>query len=58
MFKRFLNGIVSVFPFFYRNNYDMKHYPNDIYVNDWKNIGNILGNIARTTIKEENYDKQ
>ena len=53
MLRKFLSGCIGVFPFFYRNNYDMKHYPDDIYVNDWKNIGNIIGNIARSTIKEE-----
>ena len=54
MLKKFLSGFASIFPFFYRNNNDIKHYPDDIFVNDWKVIGNILGNIARTTIKEGN----
>ena len=57
MFKRFLNGFISVFPFFYVNNYEIKHYPDDIFINDWKNIGTLLGNIARNKIKEVGNDK-
>ncbi len=57
MIKKILNGFVSVLPFFYTNNYDIKHYPDDIYVNDWKNIGTILGNITRNKVKEAENDK-
>lgn len=57
MFKKFLNGFVTVFPFFYKNNYEIKHYPDDIYINDWKNIGTLLGNIVRKKIKEVENDK-
>lgn len=56
MFIRFLNGFISIFPFFYTNNYEIKHYPDDIYVNDWKNIGTLLGNIIRNKTKGEKND--
>jgi hypothetical protein len=49
MFKKFLEGFVSIVPFFYRNNLGIRCYPEDIYVNDWKIIGNLLRNIARKT---------
>lgn len=58
MLNGFLNGIISIFPFFYVNNYEIKHYPDSIYVNDWKNIGTLLGNITRNKIKEVENGKQ
>lgn len=51
MFKQFLNGFISLFPFFYRNNSKIKYYPEYIYVNDWKIIGNLLGTKARNKIR-------
>ena len=47
MFKKFLNGIVSVMPFYYKKNIEIKFFPEDIYVNDWKIIGNIISGILR-----------
>jgi hypothetical protein len=47
MFKRFLEGFISIVPFFYRNNPKASYYPEDIYVNDWRIIGNLLKNVAR-----------
>ena len=51
MFKRFLNGFITVFPFFYKENNDIKHYPDDIFVNDWKIIGNLIAVNVRNKIK-------
>ena len=47
MFKKFLNGVISVIPFFYKRNVEIKFFPEDIYVNDWKIIGNIMSGIIR-----------
>ena len=59
MFKRFLNGFITVIPFFYKENNDVKYYPDDIFVNDWKIIGNLIATNVRSKIKErETNDKQ
>lgn len=47
MLDKFLNGFISLIPFFYKNNTEIKYYPDDIYVNDWKKIGNIMTNIIK-----------
>lgn len=47
MFSRFLKGISTLFPFFYIENQEMKYFPEDIYVNDWKMIGNNINNIIK-----------
>lgn len=52
MFKKFLNGFITVIPFFYKENNDMKHYPDDVFVNDWKIIGNLIATNVRNKIKE------
>lgn len=58
MFKRFLNGFITIFPFYYKNNNNIKHYPDDIFVNDWKIIGNLIYTNVRNKIKEvEKNDK-
>ena len=34
-------------PFYYKKNTEIKFFPEDIYVNDWKIIGNIISGILR-----------
>jgi hypothetical protein len=47
MFEKFLNGFITFIPFYYRNNNDIKCYPDDIFVNDWKIIGRIITQSVR-----------
>ncbi|MDR0572333.1 MAG: hypothetical protein LBG48_05770 [Rickettsiales bacterium] len=47
MFNRFLNGLITFIPFFYKNNVDVRHYPDDIYVSDWKVIGRMIVEKAK-----------
>lgn len=42
MFRRFLSGFTTVFPFSCLDDRAMKYYPEDIYRNDWRNIGSDL----------------
>jgi hypothetical protein len=42
MFEKFLNGFITFLPFYYRSNNEVKFYPDDIYVNDWKMIGRVI----------------
>jgi hypothetical protein len=60
MFEKFINGFVTFVPFYYRNNGDVKFYPDDIYVNDWKVVGSIIAqkivksiNVVNTKNKEK-----
>lgn len=58
MFKKFLDGCCSVLPFFYVYNYDIKHYPDYTYVNDWKIIGNLLRAVINNKIGVKNDIQQ
>lgn len=58
MFYKFLKGFISIFPFYYKYNSDIKYYPEEIYVNDWKIVGNILANTIRNKINEAKKNEQ
>jgi hypothetical protein len=56
MFKRFLAGFISVLPFVYLTNENIKNYPKDVFVNDWRVIGGLIRKIISK--KEKNDSKQ
>lgn len=58
MFKRFLQGFCSVLPFFYVYNYEIKHYPDYTFVNDWKIVGNLIKNIVNNKLRTQNDIQQ
>lgn len=55
MFKRFLEGFITVFPFICIDEKLISYFPDEIYRNDWKNVGNIFKLILRNN-KEENNE--
>lgn len=50
MFRRFLSGFASCFPFISFSSRDIKFFPEEIYRNDWK----VVGSSIRKIIKKEN----
>ncbi|MDR2077565.1 MAG: hypothetical protein LBP39_01205 [Rickettsiales bacterium] len=59
MFSKFLEGFASIVPFFYRSNPSIRYYPEDIYVNDWRIVGNLLRKAAREAGKRNSrYDSR
>lgn len=55
MFRRFLSGFISCFPFVSMSDKDIRYFPEEIYRNDWKTIGNDIRNIIKSNkVKEKN----
>ncbi len=55
MFRRFLSGLISCFPFVSMSDKDIRYFPEEIYRNDWKTIGNDIRNIIKSNkVKEKN----
>lgn len=52
MLKRFFEGFITIFPFIYTDEKLIRYFPEDIYKNDWKNIGNDLKTILRKNERE------
>jgi hypothetical protein len=52
MLKRFLSGFISIMPFITRNKKSVNYFPDEIYKNDWKIIGNDLLKILRNLEKK------
>lgn len=47
MFRRFLSGFISCFPFVSLSEDNIKYFPEDIYRNDWRTIGNDIRKIIK-----------
>lgn len=54
MFRRFLSGFMSCFPFVCMSDKDIRYFPEEIYRNDWKTIGTDIRNI----VKKNNNNKE
>jgi len=52
MFKRFLSGFMTCFPFICLSDKDIKYFPEEIYKNDWKSIGNDIRKIVNNNNKK------
>ena len=48
MFRRFLLGFMSCFPFVSLSSEDARYFPEKIYRNDWKSLEIDIVNIAKT----------
>jgi hypothetical protein len=57
MFDRFLNGFITFIPFFYKNNTEILHYPDDVYVNDWKVIGRMIAEKIKKSRNNKGVNK-
>ncbi|GMO56516.1 MAG: hypothetical protein Ta2D_01560 [Rickettsiales bacterium] len=42
MFKRFLAGFISIIPFVYLWDENIKNFPKDAFCNDWRVVGGLL----------------
>ena len=51
MFRRFLSGFITCFPFICLSDKDIKYFPEDIYRNDWKTVGTDMKNIIKNNKK-------
>ena len=55
MFRRFLSGLISCTTFVSMLDKDIRYFPEEIYRNDWKTIGNDIRNIIKSNkVKEKN----
>ena len=52
MLKRFLSGFISIMPFIVKNKKNVNYFPDEIYKNDWKNIGNDLLTVLKKLEKK------
>jgi hypothetical protein len=48
MFRRFLSGFITCFPFICFSDENIKFFPTDVYKNDWKVIGDDIRNIINS----------
>lgn len=53
MFRRFLSGFMSCFPFVSMSDKDIRYFPEEIYRNDWKTIGIDIRNIIKNNSNNE-----
>ncbi len=47
MFRRFLSGFMTCFPFVCLSDKDIKYFPEEIYRNDWKTVGIDIKNTIK-----------
>jgi len=58
MLKRFFSGFITFFPFICLSDKPIRYFPEEIYKNDWRNIGNALRKILRTKTQEDSNNDQ
>ena len=49
MFRRFLSGFISCFPFVSFSDKYIKYFPREVYVNDWKVISSDIRKIIKNS---------
>jgi hypothetical protein len=55
MFRRFLAGFISCFPFVSNASGNVKYFPREIYVNSWRAIGTSLRqSLLKTNDEDDN----
>ena len=52
MIKRFFSGFVTMFPFISLGKRSIMFFPEEVFKNDWRVIGNDIGRILRQKINQ------
>ena len=56
MFRRFLSGFITCFPFVCLSSKNIKYFPEEIYKNDWKIIGSDIRRIIKSNTNNNEND--